>query len=578
MAEKSKIRLILWVAGFGLIAMVTALVALLILVSERPSLDSDDNLLRVRLQGAIADGPVEGSVYLSEVEIPLRTPDIAHLLSEAVTEDRIRGIFLELNSPGLSFAGAQEIRAALQELEEAGKPCTTWSKSYTNVSWYLASACSDVVIHPEGAPQVLGLQMQTEHYADAFESLGVDPEIERVGQFKSAPESFLASQPSEPAKLQLLELLDDLHNQFVGDSAQGRKQSPEDIEALLADPPMDAREAVERGLVDRSAYLSDLEEELGGEFEAAQPYFTALKRAWSRPRQAVAVLHVQGTIIDGVSQLPLGGGVMAGDESLVAQIADINENPDILALVLRVNSPGGSAVASDSIWEAIRQVAENKPVVVSMASYAASGGYYISMPATHIVAQPSTLTGSIGIYGGKFAVDGLLEKAGVTHWNAQRTPFAGLNDPTRPYTDEERAKIQKRLQSFYDSFVAKAAQGRNMSPEELHAVAQGRVWTGKAALEQGLVDSLGGLEDAIDKALELAEASEDIGRLVLPRDGMLWDLFWSTPTLDAEAVARFVGRPVPGALLESLSQALIMASILASEGAMAAMPYRVHVQ
>ena len=243
---------------------------------------------------------------------------------------------------------------------------------------------------------------------------------------------------------------------------------------------MDSREAVERGLVDRSAYLADLEEELGGEFEAAAPYFTALKRAWSRPRAAVAVLHVQGTIIDGLSQLPLGGGAMAGDESLVAHIRDIKDDPDLVAMVLRVNSPGGSAIASDSIWEAVRQVAETKPVVVSMASYAASGGYYISMPATHIVAQPSTLTGSIGIYGGKFAVDGLLEKAGVTHWNTQRTPFAGLNDPTRPYTDEERSKVQQRLQSFYDTFVAKAAKGRGMSQEALHEVAQGRVWTGRS--------------------------------------------------------------------------------------------------
>ena len=558
--------------------MVTALVALLILVSERPSLENEDNLLRIQLQGAIADGPVEGSLYLSETEIPLRTPDLAHLLLEAVDEERIRGVFLELNSPGLSFAGAQEIRSALEQLESAGKPCTAWSKSYTNVSWYLASACSDVVIHPEGAPQVLGLQMQTEHYANAFDKLGVDPEIERVGQFKSAPESFQAHQPTEPAKQQMLALLDGLHEQFIRDSARGRKQTPENIEALLADPPMDSREAVQRGLVDRSAYLSDLEEELGGEFEPAQPYFTALKRSWSRPRQAVAVLHVQGTIVDGFSQVPLGGGAMAGDESLVSQINDIAENSDIVAMVLRVNSPGGSAIASDSIWEAVRKVAESKPVVVSMASYAASGGYYISMPATHIVAQPSTLTGSIGIYGGKFAVEGLLEKAGVTHWNAQRTPFAGLNDPTRSYSDAERTKIQQRLQSFYDSFVTKAAEGRNMTPEALHAVAQGRVWTGEAALEQGLVDSLGGLEDAIAKAIELAGASEDVGRWILPRDGMLWDMLWSSPTLDAEALASLIGRPVPGALLESLSQALVMASILESEGAMAALPYRMQVQ
>ena len=578
MADKSKIRLVLWVAGLGLIVMTTALIALVILVSERPSLKGDSNLLKIRLEGAVADGPSEGSMFLSELDVPLRVPDIAHLLQKASTEDRIRGVFIELNNPSLSFAGAQEIRGALEALEDAGKPCTTWSKSYDNLSWYLSNACSQVVIHPEGAPQVLGLQLQTEHYANAFEKLGIDAEIERIGQYKSAPESYFNTQPSEPAQFQMTALLDSLHGQFVRDSARGRKQSVEDIEALLQNPPMDSREAVLQGLVDQSAYLRELEDELGGEFERARPYFSALKNAWSKPSQAVAILHAQGTIVDGASQVPLGGGTLAGDKSLVAQLHDIRENPDIIAVVLRVNSPGGSAIASDSIWEAVRQVAISKPVVVSMGSYAASGGYYIAMPATHIMAQPATLTGSIGIFGGKFAASGFFEKAGISHWNTQRTPYAGLNNPTGSYTDAERAKIQGRLQSFYDSFVQKAALGRNMSFEELHAVAQGRVWTGEDALEQGLVDSLGGLEEAVEKALELAQVEDTIGRLVLPEDGTLWDMIWAPPAMDPDALAQLLGRPVPHALLGSLSHSLLLASILESDGVMATLPYRIRVQ
>jgi protease-4 len=561
-----------------MIVMATALIALTILVSERPSLKGDNNLLKLRLQGVIADGPTEGGFFLNEMEVPLRVPDLALMLHTASADERVSGLFLELDRPRLSMAGAQEIRSGLEALEAAGKPCTTWSKSYDNLSWYLATACSRVVIHPEGAPMVLGLQIQIEHYAGAFEKLGIQAEIERIGQYKSAPEAYQLSAPSEATQFQMNALLDSLHGQLVRDTARGRKTSPEAIEALLADPPMDAKAAVARGLVDEAAYLDELEASLGGQFERARPYFTAIRKGWAGADLDVAILHVQGTIIDGRSQAPFGGGSMAGDQSLVAQLHDLEEDEDIVAIVLRVNSPGGSAIASDSIWQAVQRANRVKPVVVSMGTYAASGGYYVSMAASHIVAQPATITGSIGIFGGKFSAGGLFEKAGITHWNAKRTPFAGLNDPTRPYSDAERAKIQDRLATFYESFVNKAAQGRKMSPEALNERAQGRVWTGEDALEQGLVDSLGGLEDAVAKAIELSGVEEEVGRQVFPRDGTLWDMIWSPPEMDPDALAKLLGQPIPSALLSSVGEAMVLASILESEGSAALLPSRIQVR
>jgi protease IV len=576
-AEKSKTRLILWVAGLGVLVMTTTLIALLVLISDRPTIKGEDNLLKLRLQGAIADGPTEGSLYMSAAEIPLRVPDIALLLHTASQDERVNGLFLHLENPSLSFAGAQEIRSGLVALEAAGKPCTTWSKSYDNLSWYIASACSRLTIHPEGAPQVLGLQVQTEHYAAAFEKIGVQAQIERIGQFKSAPEAYGRTTPSEPSKLQMNALLDSLHNQLVRDTANGRKISVEALEDLLADPPMDSKSAVARGLIDEAIYLDALEESLGGEFERARPYFSSIQKGWTRPRKAVAIVHVQGTIIDGRSQSPFGGGTMAGDNSLVSQINALEEDDSIVAIVLRVNSPGGSAIASDSIWQAVKRVGQVKPVVVSMGSYAASGGYYVSMPAAHIVAQPATLTGSIGIFGGKFSLGGLFEKAGITHWNASRTPYAGLNDSTRPYTDAERAKIQARLQTFYTSFVNKAADGRKMTPEALHERAQGRVWTGEQALKQGLVDSLGGLEDAISKAIELSNETDPVGREVFPRDDTLWDMIWSPPEIDPDSLSAILGQTIPQSLVAPLGEALVVSRILEAEGTAALLPERILV-
>jgi protease-4 len=576
-AEKSKTRLILWIAGLGVLVMTTTLVALLVLISDKPSIKGEDNLLKLRLQGAIADGPTEGSMYMSATEIPLRVPDLALLLHTAAQDERVNGLFLHLENPRLSFAGAQEIRNGLVALEAAGKPCTTWSKSYDNLSWYIASACSRLTLHPEGAPQVLGLQVQTEHYAAAFEKIGVQAQIERIGQFKSAPEAYGRTSPSEPSKLQMNALLDSLHGQLVRDTATGRKTNVESIEALLADPPMDSQSAITRGLIDESIYLDDLEESLGGQFERARPYFSSIQKQWDRPRKAVAIVHVQGTIIDGRSQSPFGGGAMAGDNSLVSQIHKLEDDDSIVAIVLRVNSPGGSAIASDSIWQAVKRAGQVKPVVVSMGSYAASGGYYVSMPAAHIVAQPATLTGSIGIFGGKFSMGGLFEKAGITHWNASRTPYAGLNDITRPYTDSERAKIQARLQTFYSSFVNKAAEGRNMTPEALHERAQGRVWTGEQALEQGLVDSLGGLEDAIAKAVELSNETDPVGRQVFPRDNTLWDLIWAPPEMDPDNLSALLGQTIPQSLIGPLGEALVLRKILEAEGAAALLPERILV-
>ena len=558
--------------------MAAAIATLFLLLSDRPQLTSDQNILRLKISGGLQDGPAPGSVFLSVEEIPIRVPDLAHTFREAAQDERITGLFLHMDNPVLSMASAQEIRAGLVELEKSGKTCTTWSKSYDTISWYLASACSKIVLHPEGVPQVVGFQLQTQHFRGLWDKLGLNAEIYRIGQYKSAPESYLQDEPSEPSKFQMTALLNSLHGQFLRDTSESRSISPGAVESLLNDPPTDAQSALSRGLVDETAYLADLERSLGGEFERLRPFFESLKKRWSQPKKAVAILHLQGTIVDGISQVPFGGSTMAGDRSLVGELESLTENSDVAAIVLRVNSPGGSAIASDSIWQAVANANRAKPVVVSMGNYAASGGYYVSMPASHIVAQPATLTGSIGIFGGKIDMSGLFDKAGTHVWTTSRTPFAGMNDPSSPYTDAQKSKLMERLQGFYTSFITKAAQGRSMSVEELHERAQGRVWTGEDALEQGLVDSLGGLEDAIRKAEELAQLDDELGRWVLPEDQTLWDMIWSPPEVDPDVLAQIVGKVIPESLAKTTTEALILAELLQTEGALALVPHRISVQ
>ena len=317
-------------------------------------------------------------------------------------------------------------------------------------------------------------------------------------------------------------LLDSLFGGFIQTSAAGRGSSPESVSALIMDPPVTAQSALDRGLVDAMTYKDDFFESEGDpeDLRKFNPYVNNMRSDWAKGNKRVAVVHLQGNIIDGESTSGGFGSSMAiGDASVVPILNELAEDDNVIAVVLRIDSPGGSALSSDVMWHAIEELDQKKPVIASMGGYAASGGYYLAMGTRHIVAQPGTLTGSIGVFGGKFALGGLFEKVGVSTWTSKRGDLAGLYNVTEPFTESERAKIRIRIEAFYDSFVSKAADSRGMSWEELDAVAGGRVWTGEQGLEVGLVDELGGLERAIEVAIEEAGISDDevIGRVLLPK-------------------------------------------------------------
>ena len=330
----------------------------------------------------------------------------------------------------------------------------------------------------------------------------------------------------------------DMYDQLVRDLAMARKKTPAEMRALVDQGPFSPEDALRAGLVDDLAYEDQLDDRVpelrtaagetrridGTDYQRVTPASVGFS-----PQARIAVLYAVGTIVSGKSGFDPVNGTIVGSETMVEQIRRVRDDDSIRAIVLRVDSPGGSSIASDVIWRELMITRDNnpsRPLVVSMGDLAASGGYYISMPGQVIVAQPATLTGSIGIFTGKFVVNGAMEKLGVTVETVQSGRNATANSPFHQFSPEQRAKVLGYMQGFYDNFVEKAAESRHTTPERIDAVAQGRVWTGQQARQHGLVDELGGLNDAIEiaKARANIPADEDVEVVVYPARRSLYEL------------------------------------------------------
>ena len=566
MAARSSTRLLLWLAALGVLLALLVIggVTLFMWDGGPESLASGNKKgwLKLELRGELADSPKIDALSFDPEDRALTIGELAAVVKRAQDDPDITGIFVDLDNPQLSMATAQELRGALVSLTESGKPCVTWSKTYENLTYYLASACGEIHLHPEGVPMVLGLNVTTTYLADTLGKLGVKADYERVGAYKSAVETFEELAPS-PASVEMYNsMIDDLYAGLTEDIAAGRKRSVEDVRALIDDPPITAADAKDRGLIDQLTYRDELVDRLkeDGDGTSTKGYAKGLRNDWRKAENTVAVLHLSGNVVDGES----GGGGFGGgsgnigDTTVVKALDELAEDENITAVVLRIDSPGGSALASDVIWRAVRKLDEKKPVVASMGATAASGGYYIAMAAREIVAQPGTITGSIGVFAGKFALTELYKKVGLTTWTTRRGALAGLLSSPDAFTDPERAKLRQRIEAFYTTFITKAGESRGKTPEEIDAVAQGRVWTGRQAHGVGLVDTLGGLDLAVDRAASLAGLAEDaeVGRKLLPEPQTFWDAL--SESLD-QARSPAVRVSLPETLGPELSKAVELA-------------------
>ncbi len=436
-------------------------------------------------------------------------------IAEAKVNDNIKGIYL---NTGLIFAGQAnllELREAFEDFKESGKWIITYDEAYSEGGYYLASVADEIYLNPIGGIDFNGFASEAVFLKGLFEKVGIKPEVFRVGEFKSAVEPFILEQMSPENRLQTQFFLDDINNQALTGVAESREIAFDslkkiNVEMLVRKP----EDAVTYGLVTELQYedqvISKIKEKLEIEEDEdintinASDLASTVKSKNVTSKNRIAVIIAEGEIVDGEAD-----GVISS-EKFAEEIRKARKNENIKAIVLRVNSPGGSIVASEVIWREMSEAKKVKPVIVSMGEVAASGGYYISAPADTIVAQPNTITGSIGIFGLMFNVEELLnEKLGVTTDVVTTGNLSDFMNPTRPMTEVERSIIQNTIEDGYDTFITRVSEGRGMSPEAVKEVASGRVWTGTQAKERGLVDVLGGLETAIEIAAGKIDAGDD---------------------------------------------------------------------
>ncbi len=473
----------------------------------------ENTVLHLKLYGQLkertSDDPFQELFPNSSVQTQ-SLQDIVSSIRDAEWNDNVKGIYIEPLYLSAGFASLQEIRNALLDFKEAGKFIYAYAEYMSEGDYYLASVADKVFLNPEGSLEFNGLSANVTFFKGLFDKLGVEPEIFRVGEFKSAIEPLTRTSMSEENRLQFNELLASIYDHYLEGISNSRGIEVDALASISNE--MKAylpEESVESGLIDEIVYedkVHDLMVEATGvsEFEdlnLMRPgrYAKTISNEYSRDR--IAVIVADGEIVMGDTDEE----VVAGDR-FVREIRSARENDRVKAIVLRVNSPGGSLTASDMIWREVQLTKGNKPIVVSMGDYAASGGYYISALADTIVAQPNTITGSIGIFGIRFNLKSFLNnKIGITNETVTTGRYSDMMNVMRPLTEQEKQIIQRGVEKGYDTFIEKVSEGRNLSREAVIEIAGGRVWSGLQAHERGLVDVLGGMDDAISIAADMAE-------------------------------------------------------------------------
>lgn len=485
----------------------------------------------------ITDGPagfdaqqaIEGAVLGEGPAASVQLYPLLRALDQAATDDRIAGLFLHGSlTPagyGSGYAALRELRGALEKFKRAGKPIHAYLVSPATKDYYLASTANSIVLNPQGIMMVNGLVAQTTYYAGALEKYGVGAQVVRVGKYKSFVEPYIRTNMSPESREQTKELLGAVWDEIVQAVERDRKLDPGQFQALVDKAEgFKPEDALARKLVDRLAYFDEelaALKQISGQPLAAETfpqidlanYAMVAKKQEHKSANHIAVVYAEGAIMDGAG----GPGVVGGD-SVARQIRELRHDKTVKAIVLRVNSPGGSATASDVIQRELALAKSNIPVVVSMGTVAASGGYWISAGSSHIFAEPNTITGSIGILGMLPNVKELANRHGIT-WDSVKTgKYADVMRITRPKTPEEMALFQGLINDGYEKFLQLVAKGRNKTRDAVHEIAQGRVWSGRDAEKIGLIDEIGGLEKAIAYAAERAKLGTDWSVMELPKE------------------------------------------------------------
>lgn len=497
--------------------------------SETYSLQ-DKTVLTLKLDGVLSDR-VEPNPLLSllgqDATDEIGLDDVLSAIKKAKENDKIKGIYIHAGMLQASSASLKEIRDELIDFKESGKFVVAYGDTYLQGCYYLSTVADKVIMNPIGNLDLHGLAAGPTFYKGLLDKLGIEMQIFKVGTFKSAVEPFMLDKMSDANKEQVTSYITDVWSTLLTDISVSRNISVDSLNAITDQMPLLRKPEIllAKGLVDTLMYETDVKKYLKTLTETDEDdklRQASISNMTSVPflkkdksKDVIAILYAQGSISSGTDR----DGIK--DQRYVKELEKLKDNDNVKAVVFRVNSPGGSAYASEQIWKAVTDLKEKKPIVVSMGDVAASGGYYISCNASKIIAQPNTLTGSIGIFGMFPNFEGLTKKVGLTFDHVKTNKYSDFGDVTRPMREDEKVILQSYIENGYDYFLTRCAEGRGISKDSVDRIAQGRVWTGNQALEIGLIDGIGGMDKAIEEAAKLADL-EDYALRSFPKKVDFW--------------------------------------------------------
>jgi protease-4 len=543
-------KVVLTIGGILLGLVLICVVGIAILVSVlrggRPTI-RDNSVLVLGISGSLPDYVPDDPFRRLFGSQPQSLGSLLTQFRKAKTDKRISAVMLDIDMSDAGWAKSEEIRDAITDFRASGKPVYAYMETGLNKDYYIAAACDKIFVPPPGELFTIGLAADVMFFRGSLDKLGVYPDIIQIGKYKSAGDMFTQKEMTPAHREYINSLLDDLYGRYVEGIAKARSKTPEAMQAIIDNAPYTATQAKDAGLIDGALYRDEVEKELkkrlgykdsdelpitrAGDYRKISQESLGLNKG-----ERVAVIYAAGDIVSGKSTFGGSGEETIGSDSLVKTINEARDDKSIKAIVLRIDSPGGSGLASDIIWRAIESAKEKKPVVVSMSDVAASGGYYIACNANKIVAEPSTITGSIGVVGGKPVIKGFYDWIGVTNEYVMRGKNAGMFRESEKFSDTERKKFQEFIASTYDDFISKVGKGRGKEKAYIDTLGQGRVWTGHQGKENGLVDEYGGLDKAIEIAKQLAKipAEQNIQRVIMPKPPGFFEQLLNSDDGDAD--------------------------------------------
>ena len=560
-------------------------------------------LAHIAIEGKLPESPGRMTLF-GDLGVDLRKTIVR--LDKAAQDKSIAGVVLEIRRVRLARGKLHELRGAIARVRASGKKVYAQLESALGAQYLLASACDEIVMPESGVVLIPGVHAEFSYFKDLLEKLGIEADMMHVGDYKGAAEPLTRKSMSEPVRKNLTALIDDIFDQMITTIATDRQMQVDQVRSLVDQGLLTANDALQAGLIDRVTYPDQFRALLAEQYEADPlvyvmnygkkkvdtdfsgpmgmiKLFKAIVGAASGGNGSsgskIAIVYAVGPIMSGKSESGALGGTTMGSRTLVEALHKAADDEDVKAIVLRINSPGGSALASDLIWRATQAI--DKPIVASMGDVAASGGYYIAMGADRILAEPGTVTGSIGVVGGKLALGGLFGKLGIATDVISRGQNSGMFSPTAKFSDGQREAVANMMHDMYRQFTAKAAAGRHMPLEKLESLAGGQVYTGRVAKRNGLVDELGTLQDAVRAAKQLAglEADEKIKLEILPKPENPFESLFGAD-FEAEHEARLLGgvQQLAPELAEPLRRAAELRRVMRAEPVTLLMPFWLEIK